>query len=138
MAPSAGNLQAFKVFVVLNNNKIQQMCRGSSGINRNFKNYPPCIFVFCADPNKSSYYKERGKKLYCIQDATIACSYTQLIATSLGLSSCWVGSFDEAAIQKIVGIKKLFPVALLTLGYSNEKPLYRARKRIELISRLLE
>jgi nitroreductase len=42
--------------------------------------------------------------LYCIQDATIACTYAMLAATALGLSTVWVGAFDEKIVWEGLGI----------------------------------
>ena len=46
-----------------------------------------------------------------------------LIATDLGLSSCWVGAFNEEKISTLVNIPKdVKPSIILTIGYSNTKP----------------
>lgn len=130
LAPSAGNLQAYKIFVVKNKKIIEKIAKVSIGMSH-FKNLPPLILIFCANPKESAgRYGKRGEKLYSIQDATIACSYAQLIITSLGLSSCWVGAFEEKEIQKILKTD-LLPVAILPVGYPNENPSFRLRKSLE-------
>lgn len=95
------------------------------------------MLIFCADSKESGErYKERGKTLHSVQDATIACAYAQLTATSLGLSGCWMGSFEEKEIKKVVKTD-LTPVAILTLGYSAENPERRKRKTIKQISEII-
>lgn len=87
--------------------------------------------VFCADLIRSALkYGKRGAELYAIQDATIAASFAMLSATNLGLSSCWVGGFDENEVKKILNIKSkyLIPIAILAIGYGDEDP-ERARRR---------
>jgi len=42
--------------------------------------------------------------LYCVQDATLAAAYAQLAATALGLATCWVGAFDEAAVRRVADL----------------------------------
>ena len=138
LAPSAGNLQAYKVFVVKNKKIIDVICKVTGGIQRNFENNPQLIMVFCADPKKSgSRYKNRGEKLYSVQDATIACTYAQLAATSFGLSSCWVGSFEEGKIREIIKTN-LIPIAMLTIGYLKEDLKRPQRKSLREISKVIE
>ncbi len=43
--------------------------------------------------------------MYSVQDATIACTFASLAAESLGISSCWVGGFDEEKIAKLLEIQ---------------------------------
>ncbi|MBU1499309.1 nitroreductase family protein [Patescibacteria group bacterium] len=137
LAPSAGNLQAYKIFVVKDKKKIKLIGANVGGIQRNFDNLSPIIFIFCANPDESALrYEDRGKKLYAVQDATIACSYAQLIAVSLGLGSCWVGSFDEKIIQEILQTD-LLPIAILPLGYPAETPPCRPRKSLNQLSKII-
>ena len=79
--------------------------------------------VFCANPARSAAkYRERGTRLYAIQDATIACAFAMLAATALGLGTVWVGAFDDVAVQKVLGTRDLLPVAILPIGYAAEEP----------------
>ena len=44
-----------------------------------------------------------------------------LKATDLGLHSCWVGSFDEFALSRILKIPdNVLPELIITIGYSDE------------------
>jgi len=45
-----------------------------------------------------------------------------LAATALGLSTVWVGAFDDAAVQRVLGCHDLLPVAILPIGYPAEEP----------------
>ena len=78
--------------------------------------------VFCANPARTvRRYGKRGTSLYCIQDATIACTHAQLAATALGLASVWVGAFDDDAVREAIGVgQDLRPVAILPIGYAGE------------------
>ena len=82
------------------------------------------VLAFCADPVCSAVkYGERGASLYSIQDATIACAYSQLAAKALDLDTVWVGAFDEAAVSSILKIPpELRPVILLPIGYAGKVP----------------
>jgi len=88
--------------------------------------------VFIAYPERSSRkYGRRGSELYCIQDAAIATTYAMLAATSLGLSSTWVGAFDESGAAKAIGTtERKRPVAILPVGYAAESPENTRRKPV--------
>jgi len=109
-APSAGNLQAYKVFVIQDEKVKKEICKASH--DQKFIKEAPIVLVFCANPTESStYYGERGKNLYSIQDATIAATFAMLAAHDLGLATCWVGAFNELKIKRILNTN-LKPVAV--------------------------
>lgn len=129
-APSAGNLQAYKVYLIrkaLTKKRLSDAAFGQSFIEE-----APVVLVFCAAPKESARrYGERGANLYSVQDATIAASYAQLAATALGLASCWVGAFDEEKVKEILKIEKELPVAIIPIGYAAEKSKKPKRKKLE-------
>jgi len=126
-APSAGNLQGYEIFVVTQKSQLGQLVSTTKG--QDFLEQVPVVLVFCANPSRTAErYKERGEELYCLQDATIACTYAMLASTALGLSTVWVGAFDENAVSKVVGIPApLRPIALLPIGYAENS--YRSSSR---------
>lgn len=127
LSPSAGNLQARKVFLIKDKETKERITSG-----RDFISEAGVVLVVCADQNESAEYGEWGRELYSIQDATIFTSYLQLAATSLGLASCWVGAFDEEEIKRILNIPEgLKPIAILPIGYPAEKPTRTPRKKLE-------
>lgn len=133
LSPSAGNLQARNVIIVKNKEikiKIAKIC-----FEQNFISEAPVVFVIFANLNESAKkYGERGKELYAIQDATIFASYIQLIATNYGLSSCWVGAFNETELKKLFEIKEnLKPIAVMPIGYSDEEKERPPRRSIDQI-----
>ncbi|MBU4225016.1 MAG: nitroreductase family protein, partial [Chloroflexi bacterium] len=66
-----------------------------------------------------------------VQDATIACTYAMLAATALGLSTVWVGAFEEDAVREALGIpQELLPVAMLPIGYAGKKPRITPRREL--------
>ncbi len=129
-APSAGNLQAFKVYSVMDEKLKQSLAFAALG--QNFINDAALVLVFCADSGQSAQrYGQRGESLYAIQDATIACTFAMLAATNLGLGSVWVGAFDETAVSRALNIPEtLRPVALLPIGYAGEEPEKRTRRSL--------
>ncbi len=136
-APSAGDLQAYKIFVAKSGKAKSAIAASAS---QDFLREPPVVLVFFADKNGSfAKYGGRGKELYCVQDATIACAYAQLAATALGLSSVWVGGFDpalaKAACGKNFAAENLVPVAVLPVGHSAVRCFATSRKPLsEIVS----
>lgn len=117
LAPSAGNLQSYKVYVT--KEKIVYEA--------------PLSFVICADCDRSAIrYGERGKNLYAIQDATIFGAYLQLAIIDAGLASTWVGAFRESKIRSLLKIPdNLKLVAVITAGYPIGEKFGRRRRNFE-------
>lgn len=126
-APSAGNLQAYKICMVKEKQAKEKIAEAA---NQDFIATAPVILVFLQDPDQSGQrFRERGEKLYSIQDATVACAYAQLAAADLGLGAVWVGAFGEEEVKKVVDApSSLKPIAILPLGYPAEKPSPKTRR----------
>lgn len=119
-APSAGCIRAYAIDIAIDDDTKKLLVEAAFG--QKFIAEAPVILGFSADVVKSSVrYGKRGK-LYAIQDATIACTYAMLAAEQLGLSSCWVGAFDEKKVKKVLKLwTGLIPIALLPIGYKKVK-----------------
>jgi len=129
-APSAGNLQSYEIVLVRNGERKRKIAEAS--YNQIFIAQAPIVLIFCSNLYRAATkYGERGKELYAVQDATIACAYAQLAATALGLASCWIGAFDESKIREIINAPlHIRPVAILPIGYASEKPLVTSRRKL--------
>ncbi|OHE79839.1 MAG: nitroreductase [Verrucomicrobia bacterium GWF2_62_7] len=129
-APSAGNCQAYEVVLVRDAERKQRLVKAAW--DQTFIAEASVVLVFLAAPDRNhARYATRGAELYCVQDATIACAYAELAATALGLSCCWVGAYDDAAVAAAVGATgTLRPVAVLPIGYAAEQPPARARRAL--------
>lgn len=127
-APSAGNMQAYEVYVVASPSARQALSQAAR--DQEFIRQAPLALVFCTHPAlNAERYRERGRDLYALQDATIACTFAMLAAAALGLDSVWVGSFDEARVSSLLGLPPdLRPIAILPVGYAGEEPQARSRR----------
>jgi nitroreductase len=130
LAPSAGNLQAYEIFVARGREKRAELASAAYG--QDFVRAAPVVVVFCAHPALSEpRYRERGRRLYAVQDATIACTFAMLAATDLGLGTVWVGAFSDEAVWKAIGSPQgVQPVAMLPIGYPGESPAATPRRRL--------
>jgi nitroreductase len=129
-APSAGNLQAYEVFVVRREAKKKALARAA--FDQDFIAQAPVCLVFFANPRRSSVrYGSRGETLYSVQDATIAATFAMLAAVDLGLSTVWLGAFDDEEVVGILTAESLRPVAILPIGYPAEEPGVTSRRPLE-------
>jgi len=130
-APSGGNRQAYEIYVIRDVRRRSALSRAASA--QGYVLAAPVSLVFCANPEHANPdYGERGRTLYPMQDATIACTYAQLAATDLGLASCWTGSFDSDAVRTVLGVlPPIEPVAILPLGYASETPDFPGRRDLD-------
>ena len=129
-APSAGNLQAFEIYLV--QDQVRRMHLSKAALNQEFISEAPLVLVFCANPSRSEWkYRNRAVNLYSIQDATIACTFAMLAATNLGFASVWIGAFDENVVRQIIKAPAdEKPVALLPIGYAAESSPQKQRRSL--------
>jgi nitroreductase len=127
-APSAGNLQAYRIIVVRDKKTKEKLSNAAFG--QYFIAQASFVLVFLALPDESSgKYGYRGSRLYCLQDATIACTYAMLAAEEMSLSTTWVGAFDDNEVKQVLELdRNQHPVALLPVGCKGESPLPTGRK----------
>jgi len=122
LAPSAGDVQAYRIALVESGEAKAALAEAAFG--QSFLAQAPLVLVFFADPERSgAKYSQRGRTLFALQDATIAAAYAQLSAAAIGLGSCWVGAFDDAAVARVLAAPdELRPVAIIPIGVAAEAP----------------
>ena len=127
-APTAGNYQGFEIFYVRDEGKKDRLVKAA-----NSQPYvkTPVVLVFCMNPEriKLDFPKDVILK-FSIQDSTLAAAYSQLAASALGLSSIWIGMFDEEKVKEIVGTK-LRPTSFLCIGYPVKKRPPKSRRQLK-------
>lgn len=130
-APSAGDLQSYRIIAVRDGALRQRLAEAAH--NQDFIAEAPVALVFLTDPERSGQkYGERGRELYTLQDTTIAAAYAQLATEAAGLSSTWVGQFDDEAVRAALNIDmRLRPIAILAVGYPAEPPQETPRRRLD-------
>ena len=127
-APTAGNYQGFEIFYVRDNTKKDGLVKAAN--NQPYVN-TPVVLVFCMNPDriKLDFPKEVISK-FSIQDSTLAAAYSQLAASALGLSSIWIGMFDETKVKEIIGTD-LRPTSMLCIGYPIKKRPPKSRRQLK-------
>lgn len=93
----------------------------------------PLAVVVCADPKKSSVW---------VEDASIAATYIQLAAESLGLGSCWIQlrermhdgeKTSEAYVSDLLQIPEGMKVeCMVAIGYPDESKSPHGKENLEI------
>ena len=129
LAPSGKNYQPWKFIIVQDQELKAKLAQASA--EQFFMAEAPVIIVGCGFPDDSYSRMGRYMKSWPV-DVTIALEHLILQATEEGLGTCWIGSFEETEVKAILNIPENVRVLALTpLGYPNESPPYRGRKRLD-------
>ena len=127
-APTAGNYQGFEIFYIKSPEKkklLVEACNKQPYVDA------PVVLVFCKNPARVKFdFPEYILKKFAIQDATLAAGYSQLAAQALGLSSIWIGMFDEQKVMDIVGTD-LIPSSVLCIGYPQQTKFPKPRRNLK-------
>lgn len=111
LAPSAANIQPWHFIVVIDRQKREALSR--SGMFARFLSDSPVVIVGCGNRRASRWY---------VVDTAIAMQNMVLAATAEELGTCWVGSFDEEHVKKLLKIPEQYSViAILTIGHEREE-----------------
>jgi nitroreductase len=127
-APTAGNYQGFEIYYVKGIAKkklLVEACNGQPYVNA------PVVLIFCKNPSRVKLdFSEYILRKFAIQDATLAAGYSQLAAQALGLSSIWIGMFDEQKVMKIIETD-LVPSSILCIGYPKQTKFPKPRRNLK-------
>ncbi|HBE78900.1 MAG TPA: nitroreductase [Firmicutes bacterium] len=113
LAPTACNLQEFKIIVMKTANRREELKRIYP---RDWFSEAPYVLCVCSIPEKC--WVRRDNKNYSDVDAAIVMDHIILAATSLDLGTCWIGAFDAQAAREVLGLDDTMePVVFTPLGY---------------------
>ncbi|ABR48031.1 nitroreductase [Alkaliphilus metalliredigens QYMF] len=139
LAPSGSNTQPWHFIIVkseLNREKLAKISH-----NQKWMLSAP-VFIVCVADIRSRIKEEidisidesspQQELKQIIRDTTIAIEHMVLEAESQGLGTCWVAWFTQEEIRPILNIPSdKYVVSILTVGYSDEMPKARPRKKLE-------
>jgi len=134
-APTAGNFQGFEIFYVNDKEVKEELVKASN--NQPYVN-TPLVLVFCMNPSRIKLdFSPKVIMKFSIQDATLAAAYSQLAASALGLSSIWIGMFDEEKVKEIIRTE-LRPTSILCIGYPIKKRPAKLRRKLKELIHVVE
>jgi len=142
LSPSASNSQPWKLILVTEPSLKEQVAQATYSSLVSFNKFvpqAPVIAVLVME--KSKIVTQIGARLkgrdFPLIDIGIAAAHFCLQATELGLGTCMLGWFDEAAVQGLLQIPKHKRIGLLiSVGYAAPGDWLRTknRKQTEIMS----
>ncbi|HBN84461.1 MAG TPA: nitroreductase [Clostridiales bacterium] len=127
LAPTARNLQTFKIVVVTDPKILDQLVEACNG--QSFVAEAPVFIALCA--------LQDGGNMGCgiprhVTDCSIVMTHIILEAYEQGLGTCWLGSYNQGRVKKILKVPdEAVVVAVTPLGYPAEEIPQRKRKSLE-------
>jgi nitroreductase len=119
ISPSGSNRQPWKFILVKDKELKTQVARACS--NQEFVAEAPLIVVACGykiPTNRGGYMGDMGM----LVDVAIAFTHMILAARAEGLGTCWIGSFENDQVKKILQIPDDANVAAISpLGYPKQE-----------------
>jgi len=102
-----------------------------AAFGQSFIGEAPVVIVACGTESMS--VMGCGQLTHTV-DVSIACAFMILEACELGLGTCWIGAFKADETKKILNIPESVRVVAMTpLGYPDEPPSQKSRKRLDQI-----
>jgi nitroreductase len=135
LAPSASNGQPWKLILVNEPQLKDKVARATFSPLVAFNKFAvqaPLLAVLVIEPTRlitqiGAHLKDRE---FSLIDIGIAAEHFCLQATELGLGTCMLGWFDEAAIKQLLHIPAARRIGLvITVGYAADETLVREKKR---------
>ncbi len=139
LAPSGSNTQPWH-YIVVKSEKMRTTLAEASH-QQSWMTTAPLFLVCVAD--SLSRTEHQGELVYdenspepelkqLIRDTSISITHLLLAAENLGLGSCWIAWFTQDDIRPLLSIPKdKYVVGIITLGYADESPAPRPRKKVE-------
>lgn len=127
LAPSAHNAQERKFIVVKSSQKRKELATAAN--YQNFLGEAPIVIVAVAlNPEE---IMGSGVPTYPI-DLAIAVDHMTLQAHEEGLGTCWIGSFSQSEVKRILNIPEKYKVVtLFPLGFPADSPKTKTRKDLK-------
>ncbi len=135
LAPSACNSQPWKFIVVDDKDLKDELCRAAFGgiySMMSFARKAPLIVAVVSENAK--FLARIGSLLrdtrFYLIDIGIAAEHFVLQAEELGLSTCWIGWFNEGAVKSILKIPRDRRIeVLIAVGYRDDTKKGQPHKR---------
>ncbi len=125
-APMAGGNFSLRILIIDDSTKIEKIADFSE---QKFIEEAKYLAIFISDPKVTKIpYGERGET-YLKQQAGAAMQNFNLHLTDIGLSTCWIGHFNEEEIKRLLKIPKEMNIeAIFPIGYPKENLKIRQKK----------
>ncbi len=127
LAPTACNLQAFKIIVVHTAGRENEILKM---YGREWFAQAPLVICVCGIPEEN--WTSSSGKNYVDVDVAIVMDHLILAATEKGLGTCWIAAFDPAAVKEVLKLPDgVEPIVLTPLGYPADTGRPKRRKSLD-------
>ena len=115
----AGNINNLKFIIIEEKETIKKI---SELAEQSWISQVSLLMIVCSDDvNLERLYGERGR-IYSRQQAGAAIQTILFKIVDLGLSACWVGSYNDQMIRYLLSIPKHIQIeAIIPIGYEDNK-----------------
>ena len=118
LAPSARNIQDWRFVIVTDAQTRRRLQQAAAG--QVFVGQAPVVIAACSSTNKRMNLCGQP---YSSINVSIALEHIALTATSLGLATCWIGSFKPQRVRQILNIPTHIEIVeLMAIGYPADRP----------------
>ena len=136
IAPTAVNMQPFKIFNVKSNEAklaLNESCKYTFGANN---------FLIVGYKNELGWTRKFDSRPFADVDASIVATYIMLKIKDLGLDTTWVGYFDEPKLKSLCpALNDYELIAIFPIGYAADdaepSPRHYERKHINEITQTI-
>lgn len=126
LAPSARNAQNWKFIIVNEEDSLKKLFES---MPQKFTHTCKAAIVVCGLKDGGMMSSEQPRTSV---DTSIATTIIQLMATELGIGSCWIGDFDVDIANKALNVPDDMVVATITvLGYQKNEIQPKPRKAFD-------
>ena len=127
LAPTAANRQAFKIYVISSSEYKSEL---QKIYNKEW--FTNASYVLAIAVNKDESWHNALDVGYGFVDVGIVFDHVALMASEIGLASCWVAAFDYAAAKAFLKLDDKWEVAaFMPIGYAKAKVTPKRRKSID-------
>ena len=127
--PSASNRQPWQ-FIVIKNKEFLQKIAKTAIYGKFVMRAPIAIAIVGKIKENPNWY---------VQDTSLVSMQMMLMAWSLGIGTCWIGSMDRNKAKELLGLgKDDFLLTILPLGYYKRIPKPTFRKDLGEVIRIIE
>jgi len=128
LAPTAANRQPFRILVIHTAGREEALRRI---YNKDWFAQAPIVLAVCGVPAEA--WKRRTDEWSAMDvDAAIVMDHMILMATELGLGTCWIAAFDPQAAREVLQLPEdIKPLLFTPLGYPADQPRAKVRETLD-------
>lgn len=126
LAPTAANRQAFKIIVI--DTEAYKSELGEIYPKPWFVSAPYVLAI--ATAKNDSWSNDVGIT-YDMVDAGIVFDHLSLMASEIGLATCWVAAFNTKKAEEFLKLDDYSPIAFMPIGYAADNVVEKKRKPLK-------